>query len=210
MFVSENKYNDLLKKNEELKYTIHRINNDRSMAYKRVNRLERENFDLKVKIAKLEGDNTVLTRKNKELANYKNAFYARGLTVAKLRDRIEKLDKVKNDKNDCIDRLEDSITEICEAKDELQRMCNDRYHLVKKYQERCEWYSACLRKDRELIRQLREELEHKANFMCKPFLKEHEDMKKDFEYVLNGAVFYSPEYLHEYFDELHKKWFAYK
>ena len=157
-----NKLKDAAFKYNQLKDTIHRINNDKSMAYKRVNRLERENCDLRAKVGKLEKEN---------------------------------------------DSLKDSITEINEAKDELQRMCNDRYRLVKKYQERCEWYSACLRKDRELIRQLREELEHKANFMCKPFLKEHEDMKKDFEYVLNGAVLCSPDYLYDYLDALRKKWF---
>ena len=198
MFVSENKYNDLFKKNEELKATIHRINNDKSMAYKRVNRLERENFDLKAKIAKLKKENDSL----KDRVDWFKRSHERQFAYR------EKLDTAVNAKNAQIKRLEDIITEISEAKDELQRMCNDRYHLVKKYQERCEWYSACLRKDRELIRQLREELEHKANFMCKPFLKEHEDMKKDFEYVLNGAVLCSPEYLYDYFDELRKKWFA--
>ena len=204
MSVSENKYNDLLKKNEELKATIHRINNDRSMAYKRVNRLERENFDLKAKIAKLEKENGSLKdrvdwfkRSHKRQFDYREKLYA---DICDLRAKVGKLEKEN-------DSLKDSITEINEAKDELQRMCNDRYRLVKKYQERCEWYSACLRKDRELIRQLREELEHKANFMCKPFLKEHEDMKKDFEYVLNGAVLCSPDYLHDYLYALRKKWF---
>ena len=192
-----NKLKDAAFKYNQLKDTIHRINNDKSMAYKRVNRLERENFDLKAKIAKLEKENDSL----KDRVDWFKRSHKRQF------DYREKLYADINAKNTQIKRLGDIITEISEAKDELQRMCNDRYRLVKKYQERCEWYSACLRKDRELIRQLREELEHKANFMCKPFLKEHEDMKKDFEYVLNGAVFYSPEYLHDYFDELRKKWF---
>ena len=198
MFVSENKYNDLLEKNEELKATIHRVN-----------RLERENFDLKAKISKLEKENDSLKDRvdwfkhsHKRQFDYREGLYAD-----------------INAKNAQIERLEDSITEICEAKDELQRMCNDRYHLVKKYQERCEWYSACLRKDRELIRQLREELEHKANFMCKPFLKEHEDMKKDFKAFVISSAFYPREYftgewkerylqVNEQANELYKKWFA--
>ena len=198
MFVSENKYSDLLKKNEELKATIHRINNDMSMAYKRVNRLERENFDLKAKIGKLEKENDSL----KDRVDWFKRSHKRQF------DYREKLYADINAKNAQVKRLEDSIIEISEAKDELQRMCNDRYHLVKKYQERCEWYSACLRKDRELIRQLREELEHKANFMCKPFLKEHEDMKKDFEYVLNGAIFDAPEYLYDFYSGVREKWFG--
>ena len=192
-----NKLKDAAFKYNQLKDTIHRINNDKSMAYKRVNRLERENCDLRAKVGKLEKENDSL----KDRVDWFKRSHKRQF------DYREKLYVDINAKNTQIKRLEDIITEISEAKDELQRMCNDRYHLVKKYQERCEWYSACLRKDRELIRQLREELEHKANFMCKPFLKEHEDMKKDFEYVLNGAVFYSPEYLYDYFDELRKKWF---
>ena len=164
---------------------------------------------LKDEIAELEKENDSLEKRVDSLRH----------SNLKRHDHIEKLDTVINAKNAQIERLEDSITEICEAKDELQRMCNDRYHLVKKYQGRCEWYSACLRKDRELIRQLREELEHKANFMCKPFLKEHEDMKKDFKAFVISSAFYPREYftgewkerylqVNEQANELYKKWFV--
>ena len=166
---------------------------------------EEEYIQLKAEIAELEKENDSLKKRVDSLR----------LSNLRRHDHIEKLDTVINAKNAQIERLENSITEICEAKDELQRMCNDRYHLVKKYQERCEWYSACLRKDRELIRQLREELEHKANFMCKPFLKEHEDMKKehedmkkDFEYILNGAIIDAPEYLYDFYSGVREKWFG--
>ena len=151
---------------------------------------------LKDEIAELEKKNDSLEKRVDSLRH----------SNLKRHDHIEKLDTVINAKNAQIERLEDSITEICEAKDELQR----------KYQERCEWYSACLRKDRELIRQLREELEHKANFMCKPFLKEHEDMKKDFEDLVERISYYyfetlTPKHWAEIRDKgshLYTKWFV--
>ena len=191
MYITEEEY-------IQLKDTALRYQPIKDAVRKYVNKLERENFDLKAKIGKLEKENDSL----KDRVDWFKRSHKRQF------DCREKLDAAINAKNAQIKRLEDSITEINEAKDELQRMCNDRYHLVKKYQERCEWYSTCLRKDRELIRQLREELEHKANFMCKPFIKEHEDMKKDFEYVLNGAIFDAPEYLYDFYSGVREKWFG--
>ena len=202
MFVSENKYNEQAKKIKDLEDTIRRINNDKSMAYKRVNKLECENWDLRAKIGKLEKENTTLKERIDWFKGSQRRQYA----------YREKLDNIINAKNDQIRSLEDSITEICEAKDDLQKMCNDRYYLIKKYQDRCNWYSDCLRKNRELTQQLKEELEHKADFMCKPFLKEHEDMKKDFAYVLDWAIastsiFNWSEGYYEKLTKLRKKWF---
>lgn len=220
MFVSENKYNEQAKKIKDLEDTIRRINNDKNKACYRVNKLECDNWNLRTKVGNLNYDNDKLKIENKDLVSYKDAFYARGLTNAKLRDRVKKLDKIIIDKNAQIESLENSITEICKAKDDLQQMCNDRYHLIKKYQDRCNWYSDLLRKNRELTQQLKEELEHKANFMCKPFLKEHEDMKKDLKRLLNGIAYsyYKSDsvesraaelrYAAVEADRLMKKWFA--
>lgn len=192
MFVSEHRHNEQVKKIKDLEDAISRINNDKIMAYKRADKLERENRDLRAKVGKLEKENTAL----KERVGWFKGSQRRQHAYRK------KLTSNINAKNEQIQKLEDS----------LQKLRDDRDCLIKYYQERCRWYSDLLRKNRELTRQLKEELEHKADFMCKPFLKEHEDMKNDFKYVLDSAItgisiFNWAESDYEKLTKLRKKWF---
>ncbi len=243
MFITKEEYEVLKKKADDYDRmdTLHinhydRLNFAHTELYNAYNKLYRENLDLKDKLTRQKERSAKAYR---ELENkYHGARNAKELCYDSYRKALKDKEKLEAEKSHLMNNVKrqtkcaeewreqylDAQARLVAINQDLETAGNENVSILSQNEElknrvhelnkRCTWYSGELRRERELNRQLTDELENKAKFICRPFLKEHEEMKEDFKKVLmaigaDGPCIFAMDFLpYKFLTRMYAKWFV--